>query len=217
MVGPAVTPGRCVCTCWHWAFSVDDGVHGSSPHGSQGRTDGGARRGGGRDETTAASAAATSRGAFTHTWTPSSRRGRGSELFRRRASPGGEGGQSQERVRSGRPRREAKDAGMLSASRVSPGGPSRGCKGIISAALPCHHMPVDDEGRRGETGRLTKSPGPPSLPPLRTERAYSILSLSAPGHGGRPPLRRRSSLCQPRGDPQGWKGIRMDVCLSSAG
>lgn len=142
---------------------------------------------------------------------PFSRRGRGSELFRRRASPGGEGGQSQERVRSGRPRREAKDAGMLSASRVSPGGPSRGCKGIISAALPCHHMPVDDEGRRGETGRLT------SLPPLRTERAYSILSLSAPGHGGRPPLRRRSSLCQTRGDPQGWKGIRMDVCLSSAG
>lgn len=78
MVGPAVTPGRCVCACWHWIFTIDDGVHGSWLHGSQGRTDGGGGADGeGCDETTAASAAATSRGAFTHTWTPLRRGGLG--------------------------------------------------------------------------------------------------------------------------------------------
>lgn len=221
MVGPAVTPGRCVCTCWYWIFSVDDGVHGSWPHGSQGRTDGGGGRGGGGDATRPRRLQLPRRPVVpSHTYMdPPSLVGEGSELFRRRASPGGEGGQSQERrVRSGRPRREAGDAGVLSASRPPPppGGSSRGCKGIVSAALPCHHMPVDDEGRRGETARLTSRRGRLLSPPLRRVQSVRTASHHIPLCSlprGSPAIASAQLLVSTPGRPtQGWKGIRMSVC-----
>lgn len=149
---------------------------------------------------------------------PPSLVGEGSELFRRRASPGGEGGQSQERrVRSGRPRREARDAGVLSASRVPPP------RGLIPrmqrdrlCCSPCHHMPVDDEGRRGETARLTSRRGRLLSPPLRRVQSVRTASHHIPLCSlprGSSAIASAQLLVPTPGRPtQGWKGIRMSVC-----
>lgn len=97
-----------------------------------------------------------------------------------------------------------------------PGGSSRGCKGIVSAALPCHHMPVDDEGRRGETARLTSRRGRLLSPPLRRVQSVRTASHHIPLCSlprGSPAIASAQLLVPTPGRPtQGWKGIRMSVC-----
>lgn len=224
MVGPAVTPGRCVCTCWYWIFSVDDGVHGSWPHGSQGRTDGGARRRGGRDETTAASAAATSRGAFTHIHGPPfPRRGGLGTLSSPCLTGRGRRSKSREKSAFRPPSSGGKRRGAccLPPGSPPPGGSSRGCKGIVSAALPCHHMPVDDEGQRGATARLTSRRGRLLSPPLRRVQSVRTASHHIPLCSlprGSPAIASAQLLVPTPGRPtQGWKGIRMSVCPALVG
>lgn len=197
-------------------------VHGLTVH-REGPTGG---RGGGGDATRPRRLQLPRRPVVpSHTYMdPPSLVGEGSELFRRRASPGGEGGQSQERrVRSGRPRREARDAGRVVCLQgpPPPGGSSRGCKGIVSAALPCHHMPVDDEGQRGATARLTSRRGRLLSPPLRRVQSVRTASHHIPLCSlprGSPAIASAQLLVPTPGRPtQGWKGIRMSVCPALVG
>ncbi|KAK1826272.1 hypothetical protein QBC39DRAFT_27673 [Podospora conica] len=198
-MGPAVTPGRCVCTCLDsqrgpWFMVL---AHGSQQGRGRGREDGG------RDDATRLQLPrrpASPRRFTSHTHTHKG----GSELFRCGASPGGEGGQSQVRER-------IPAAGMLLPGSLLGG--IRGCKGdrlhlLLSRATTYHHH-VEDEGGGvaaawGEG--LDRLPGPPSLhPPLRssTECAYSIPPLLL-ATGGRHCV--GAALCQTRDDAQRMEG-----------
>lgn len=222
MVGPAVTPGRCVCTCWYWIFSVDDGVHGSWPHGSQGRTDGGggrgAEEGGTRRDHGGFSCRDVPWGLHTHTWTPFPRRGGLGTLSSPCLTGRGRRSKSREKSAFRPPSSGGKRRGRVVCLQgpPPPGGSSRGCKGIVSAALPCHHMPVDDEGRRGETARLTSRRGRLLSPPLRRVQSVRTTSHHIPLCSlprGSPAIASAQLLVPTPGRPtQGWKGIRMSVC-----
>lgn len=193
-------------------------VHGLTVH-REGPTGGGAEEGGTRRDHGGFSCRDVPWCLHTHTWTPLPSSGRARNSFVAVPHRAGKAVKvkREECVQAALVgRQETRACCLPPGSPPPPGGSSRGCKGIVSAALPCHHMPVDDEGRRGETARLTSRRGRLLSPPLRRVQSVRTASHHIPLCSlprGSPAIASAQLLVSTPGRPtQGWKGIRMSVC-----